>query len=152
MISVTPELRVMHEVNVTSHDVVEAHATALNWKGTLLSNHVAKGDELLWDISTLRVFVNHKDPWGRNFSCNQPPSLLCACSTTSRFSHQLCTRGAWITQVDRCSTLYSCVRMYCCLNSINPPSLLQQQRRLDMITITSPSTYMHSYVQTYLRK
>ena len=32
----------MHEVNVTSHDVVEAHATALNWKGTLLSNHVAK--------------------------------------------------------------------------------------------------------------
>ena len=47
MISVTPELRFMHEVNVTSHDVVEAHATALLWKGTLLSNHVAKGGELL---------------------------------------------------------------------------------------------------------
>ena len=43
IISVTPELRVIHEANVTSCDVVEAHATALNWKGALMSHHVARG-------------------------------------------------------------------------------------------------------------
>ena len=36
-----------------------AHATALNWMGTLLSSNIARG-KLLWDVSTSRVFVRHK--------------------------------------------------------------------------------------------
>ena len=30
--------------NNTTSDVVEAHATALNWTGMLLSNHIARGE------------------------------------------------------------------------------------------------------------
>ena len=58
-------------------DVVEAHATALNWTGTLLSNHICnKGNTVNssetfqpWgSLSVAKQFVTEKDHRGQNFS------------------------------------------------------------------------------------
>ena len=59
------------------NDVVEAHATALNWTGTLLSNHTCnKGNTVNssetfqpWgSLSVAKQFVTDKDHRGQNFS------------------------------------------------------------------------------------
>ena len=39
----TTSLEDVVEVDTLNNDVVEAHATALNQMGTLLSNHIARG-------------------------------------------------------------------------------------------------------------
>ena len=58
-------------------DVVEAHATALNWTGTLLNNHIRnKGNTVNssetfqpWgSLSVAKQFVTDKDHRGQNFS------------------------------------------------------------------------------------
>ena len=78
------------------NDVVEAHATVLNWTGTLLSNHVERSKlELRGEeerVSWVRRFnlkglhqslnwwslVTDEDPWGRNVALQFAPCYVIA--------------------------------------------------------------------------